>query len=145
MSTVVVALMQRGDEILLVRQQGEDDDAPSWSVPGGVVEDGELLTDALKREVREETGIVVTAVGSLQYVVNFEHEGGCSIAIAFNVQRWRGDPKPNDPDGLVMECRFVPLPEAVKLVEQLHYRMMREPLLAYLKGDAEPGTFWEYA
>ena len=43
MSTVVAAPVHRGNEILLVRQQGEDDDAPSWSAPGGVVEDGELL------------------------------------------------------------------------------------------------------
>ena len=54
MSIVVVALISKGDEILLVHQQGENDAVPGWSVPGGVVEDGELLGDALKREVREK-------------------------------------------------------------------------------------------
>ena len=144
MSIVVVALIRRCDEILLVKQEGDDDAAPSWSVPGGVVEDGELLTDALKREVREETGIEALRVGSLEYVVNFVHDGGASIAIAFNVLRWRGTPKPDDPDGLVIDCRFVPLPEAIQLVECLPYRTMREPLLAYLTGDEEPVKLWEY-
>ncbi len=144
MSIVVVALIHRGDEILLIKQKGEDDVAPSWSAPGGVVEDGEMLVDALKREVQEETGIEVLTVGSLEYVVNFVHNDGDSIAIAFSVARWRGTPKPDDPDGLVTDCRFVPLPEAIQLVEKLQYRMMREPLFAYLKGDSERGTLWEY-
>ena len=49
--------------VLLVRRahapmQGE------WSLPGGAVEIGETLTEALVREVREETGLDVE-VGSL--------------------------------------------------------------------------------
>lgn len=35
-----------------------------WEIPGGQVEEGESLTDALKREVKEETGIDIE-VGSL--------------------------------------------------------------------------------
>ena len=145
MSIVVVAMIRHGDEVLLVKQQGDNDTTPGWSVPGGVVEHGELLTDALKREVRGETGIEVLTVGPLEYVVNFESDGGNSIAMAFNVAEWRGTPKPDDPDGLVTDCHFVPLPEAIKLVQSVPYRMMREPLLAYLNGDAVRGMLWEYA
>jgi len=38
-----------------------------WEIPGGQVEAGEALTDALKREIKEETGIDIE-VGNLRTV-----------------------------------------------------------------------------
>ena len=66
---VVVAVLRREDQVLLVRQQGPGDAKPSWTLPGGVVEAGELLTEALERELMEETGLTVVEIGSLAYVV----------------------------------------------------------------------------
>lgn len=37
-----------------------------WSLPGGAVETGEALEDALRREVREETGLDVEVLGLVE-------------------------------------------------------------------------------
>ncbi len=43
------------DRVLLVRQGRND--RPRWMLPGGGVEGGEAMTDALVRELAEETGL----------------------------------------------------------------------------------------
>lgn len=48
--------MFKGDSILLVERAGEPLKG-YWSLPGGLLETGELLEDAVKREVLEETGL----------------------------------------------------------------------------------------
>jgi len=54
----VGALIFEGDSILLVERAGEPLKG-YWSLPGGLVETGELIEDAVRREVREETGLLV--------------------------------------------------------------------------------------
>ena len=54
----VGAVILDGNRVLLVRRAGEPL-AGEWSVPGGVVELGETLAVALRREVLEETGLEV--------------------------------------------------------------------------------------
>jgi len=54
----VGAIIIEGERVLLVKRahppiQGQ------WSIPGGVLEVGELVRDAAVREAREETGLIV--------------------------------------------------------------------------------------
>src|SRR5215469_5309226 len=42
---------------ILMAQRGKEPLKGWWSLPGGALECGELLADAVRREVREETGL----------------------------------------------------------------------------------------
>ena len=154
---IAAALIRRGDEVLLVRQQGPDDPEAAWALPGGVVEAGELLTEALAREVREETGLDVVDPGRIVYVAQFDnplpeqiHKGAGpgtgyqATVFVFEVAGWRGEVCCADPDGFVMEACFLPLTEAIRRLKALPLAVMREPVLAYLRGQAPPGTVWAY-
>lgn len=46
-------------QVLLVKR-GREPAQGRWSLPGGLVDVGETLTEALRREIREETGLEVT-------------------------------------------------------------------------------------
>ncbi len=52
------ALILEGDRILMV-QRGKAPLLGYWSLPGGAVETGELLREAIAREVLEETALTV--------------------------------------------------------------------------------------
>jgi 8-oxo-dGTP diphosphatase len=56
------------DDCLLVIRRGHGPGAGEWSVPGGRVEAGETLHEAIVREVWEETGIEVVVDRFLGWV-----------------------------------------------------------------------------
>ncbi|HET9903589.1 MAG TPA: NUDIX hydrolase [Xanthobacteraceae bacterium] len=60
----VSAAIVRGDRFLLVRRARPPQ---LYTLPGGVVEAGETLLEAVKREVQEETGLTIEAAGLAGY------------------------------------------------------------------------------
>jgi ADP-ribose pyrophosphatase YjhB (NUDIX family) len=57
----VGAIIFRRDRVLLV-ERGKSPLKGYWSLPGGAVETGERLEEGVRREVLEETGLVVKPV-----------------------------------------------------------------------------------
>jgi len=55
----VAAIIQDGDGRILLQQRSDNG---LWGLPGGSVEIGESVQDAIVREVREETGLSVEVV-----------------------------------------------------------------------------------
>jgi|SRR3989344_3690906 len=63
---VVSALIKKGDKYLLVKERLESGQE-MWIVPGGGVDFGENLEEALLREIREELGIDIKITGFVRF------------------------------------------------------------------------------
>jgi 8-oxo-dGTP diphosphatase len=145
---VAAAIVRRGEEIVLVLQ-GAPGEEPFWSLPGGVVDDGELVPEALVREVGEEAGLTIDLPLRLAFVRQVDSRkpvqligrrpgSGFLLTVwVFEADMWSGDVAARDPDGFVTEARFVPVADAI---ERLRRTSWLEVVADYLEGNVEPGS-----
>jgi ADP-ribose pyrophosphatase YjhB (NUDIX family) len=84
----VTGVVIEDDRILLLNQ--DTGTGRAWSLPGGKVEEGETLADALIREMREETGLQVEP-GRLLYVCDhLPGDGTHVVHLTFEASRIGG-------------------------------------------------------
>ena len=69
---------ERG-ELVLIRR-GQEPRLGEWSIPGGHLEWGESVRDAIVREVREETGLEVEVAGLIDVVDSVTRDASGEIA-----------------------------------------------------------------
>lgn len=81
----VTGVLVENDRILLLNQ--DTDSGRSFSLPGGKVEEGETLAEALVREMKEETGLDVKP-GRLLYVC--DHLPAQVVHMTFEARRTGG-------------------------------------------------------
>jgi 8-oxo-dGTP diphosphatase len=91
MTTVVAAIIVQ-DSRLLICQRRRDKAFPlKWEFPGGKVETGESLTEALAREILEELGVRIE-IGREVYRTQYRYaELAAPIEIVFNFARIAGE------------------------------------------------------
>lgn len=84
----VLCLLRDGDRILL--QNRVKNDWKGYTLPGGHVEAGESFVAAVKREMREETGLEIAApylCGIKQFPLS---DGGRYLVILFRAEQFSG-------------------------------------------------------
>jgi len=90
-SVGVGGVVVRDGRVLLIRR-GKEPLLGRWVVPGGTVELGETLQEALVREMEEETGLLVEPLDVLTVFDRIQREGGRVVyhfVIVDFLCRWR--------------------------------------------------------
>lgn len=110
----VGAVVFRGPDVLVIRR-GKEPFKGQWSIPGGGLDYGERLADAVAREVREETGVEIRLLGLLDVFEALPAQTGAAHMLMIDyVAEWvSGEPKAGD-DAEAAE--FVSLDEAARRI-----------------------------
>ena len=137
---IAAGILVRDRSVLLVENHWPSKTA--WTLPGGVVEPSESVTDALKREFREETNLDIVEVGLLGYVlqnrVSTLNEEG--LVLAFHVQSVSGKLAALN-DEFVRNARFVPFEE---LQSMLTSPVNLTPLERFLEAPSKRAIFYYF-
>lgn len=108
--TGVGAIIFRDDQVLLVKR-GHSPSMGKWSIPGGLVELGESLDDAVRREVLEEVGLEVRVVDLVAALDRVIRDAAGRIEYHYILLDFLCTAGPGNPVAATdaEECRFVPL------------------------------------
>lgn len=101
------------DDRLLLAKRGSDPDKNQWTIPGGLVNLGETVAEAVVREVKEESNLDVEADRLIDVADVMETDGAGNFRFHFVIldffARLKGGTLQRGSD--VLEVRWVPLTE----------------------------------
>jgi mutator protein MutT len=86
---VVAAVIEREGRLLLCQRPPGKRHAGLWELPGGKLLPGEPMLEAARRELAEELGVEVTAVGELLLAVP---DPGSAFVVEFHPVEIAGEP-----------------------------------------------------
>jgi 8-oxo-dGTP pyrophosphatase MutT (NUDIX family) len=140
---IATGLAVRDGRVLLVASRYANHPQPLWNLPGGRQLPRELLAETVGREVLEETGLHAD-VGALAYVSE-SYDGDLSVVnftfrieVSGNVMVRQAHHDTGSADHGTRSQDHVVAAEWVAieaLSERIVVDVVREPLLAYLRGE----------
>ncbi|MBB4658462.1 NUDIX hydrolase [Parvularcula dongshanensis] len=128
------AVVFRGDRVLLIRR-GRPPFLGHWSIPGGKVDHGEPLREAVLREVLEETGVTARVVGLIDAfeALPASSDEAHFVMIDFVCEHVSGEPIPGDDAD---DAAFLSIPEALSRIAWDKTRLAVQGALAFRRANA---------
>ncbi|MBP9670213.1 NUDIX domain-containing protein [Candidatus Woesebacteria bacterium] len=93
-----IMVNKEGKILALLRDPNDDRRPNCWDFPGGNYEVGETVEDCIKREVREETSLIVHAIRPVYVASNMgpTYQNINVIALTQQCDQWEGEVKLSD-------------------------------------------------
>lgn len=107
MKVVVAVIPDSNQRFLITRRSLKTTHAGLWEFPGGKIEEQELASSALQREIKEELGIDVVTYRYLGEVNHTYHQQRISLLI-YSVDEYKGEASCCEGQ---MDLQWVPLEE----------------------------------
>ncbi|MDF7668278.1 NUDIX hydrolase [Lactobacillus sp. ESL0703] len=92
----VYGIMQQQEKLIVIQKHGGPY-TNRYDLPGGSLEDGEKLTDAIGREIQEETGLTTLeafqlGITSFRYPWDYQNwHYNQHLCVFYQVKKWQGE------------------------------------------------------
>jgi 8-oxo-dGTP diphosphatase len=115
-ATLVVSAGVVDDGRLLMVQEGKEEYRGMWGLPGGRVEPGERIVDAIRREMLEETGLEVRVTGITRVVRYISMKGYHTMRFNFVVEPIGGELRVDGEE--ILDARWMKYDEITAMADE---------------------------
>ncbi len=117
---VGVVIVNQKNEVLLLKQFRYPTQEYQWNLPGGAIDPGETEEDAVRREVSEETGLLLE---SLEKIGVYYPLCSCStekstVFLSRVIQQETNIIHQDKSDESIPEKRFIPIAEVLMMIDK---------------------------
>src|SRR5258708_5194012 len=115
-SMAVSFLIEEDDQVLIV-EESKPEIIGKWDFPGGRVESGETLKQAVERELMEEVGFEAESTQLIRIYEGVRDDGNLGVRFQFRVNLKKGKQAEQLHED-ISSSRYVTKPELQKLIDQ---------------------------
>jgi 8-oxo-dGTP diphosphatase len=134
----VDAIIQNSSSILLVKRR-KDPYKNHFALPGGFVNEGETIEEAIEREIYEETSLEVHPIDILGVYSDPKRDPrGHMMTVVFIVLIIRGNPAAGDD---AKEISWIPIEKLNNIKIAFDHKLV---ICDYLRWKREGGTYWTH-